>query len=127
MGRARKRGKLHRRIAWSIRGAMGSQPRKQIAGIMIATGFLSMWVSNTATAIMMLPIGMSVADMLTSDAGSPEENNRFMTAMLLAIAYAASIGGVATLIGTTTNAVMAGFISESYGVENGLGQDRRNG
>ncbi|MDN5842559.1 MAG: DASS family sodium-coupled anion symporter [Alcaligenaceae bacterium] len=122
IGLAMQRWNLHRRIALSILAAMGSQPRKQIAGIMIATGFLSMWVSNTATAIMMLPIGMSVADMLTSDESSPAENNRFMTAMLLAIAYAASIGGVATLIGTPPNAFLAGFLSESYGVEIGFGQ-----
>lgn len=122
IGLAMQRWNLHRRIALNILLAMGSKPRKQIAGLMIATGFLSMWVSNTATAIMMLPIGLSVADMLTAESTSEEENNRFVTAMLLAIAYAASIGGIATLIGTPPNAFLAGFLSKTYGVEIGFGQ-----
>jgi len=122
IGLAMQRWNLHRRIALNILLAMGSKPRKQIAGIMIATGFLSMWVSNTATAIMMLPIGLSVADMLTAESSSEEENSRLVTAMLLAIAYAASIGGIATLIGTPPNAFLAGFLSKSYGVEIGFGQ-----
>lgn len=122
IGLAMQRWHLHRRIALSILSVMGGQPRRQIAGIMIATGFLSMWVSNTATAIMMLPIGMSIADMLMSDANSEEDSNRFMTAMLLAIAYASSIGGIATLIGTPPNAFLAAFLSKTYGVEIGFGQ-----
>jgi len=122
IGLAMQRWNLHRRIALNILLAMGGEPRKQIAGVMIATGFLSMWVSNTATAIMMLPIGLSVADMLTAESSSEEETSRFITAMLLAIAYAASIGGVATLIGTPPNAFLAGFLSETYGVEIGFGQ-----
>ncbi|WJJ92534.1 SLC13 family permease [Neopusillimonas aromaticivorans] len=113
---------LHRRVALTILLLMGSKPRLQIAGIMIATGFLSMWVSNTATAIMMLPIGMSVAEMLTADSTSEKDNARFMTAMLLAIAYASSIGGIATLIGTPPNVFLAGFLSKTYGIEIGFGQ-----
>ena len=122
IGLAMQRWNLHRRIALNILLLMGSKPRLQIAGIMIATGFLSMWVSNTATAIMMLPIGMSVADMLTADSTSEQDNSRFMTAMLLAIAYASSIGGIATLIGTPPNAFLAGFLSKTYGIEIGFGQ-----
>lgn len=122
IGLSMQRWNLHRRIALNILAAMGSKPRTQIAGIMIATGFLSMWVSNTATAIMMLPIGLSVADMLTSDSSSPEETGRFMTAMLLSIAYASSIGGIATLIGTPPNAFLAAFLSDTYGVQIGFGQ-----
>ena len=122
IGLAMQRWHLHRRIALSILSVMGGQPRRQIAGIMIATGFLSMWVSNTATAIMMLPIGMSIANMLMSDSNSEEDSNRFMTAMLLAIAYASSIGGIATLIGTPPNAFLAAFLSKTYGVEIGFGQ-----
>src|SRR3546814_6714066 len=76
IGLAMQRWNLHRRIALNILLAMGSKPRKQIAGLMIATGFLSMWVSNTATAIMMLPIGRSVAGMLTAESTSEEENDQ---------------------------------------------------
>src|SRR5690606_19164973 len=76
IGLAMQRWSLHRRIALRILVAMGSKPRKQIAGIMIATGFLSMWVSNTATAIMMLPIGLSVADMLTAESKSDRKSTR---------------------------------------------------
>ena len=122
IGLAMQRWNLHRRIALNILLVMGSKPRLQIAGIMIATGFLSMWVSNTATAIMMLPIGMSVADMLTANSTSEKENSRFMTAMLLAIAYASSIGGIATLIGTPPNAFLAAFLSKTYGIEIGFGE-----
>ena len=122
IGLAMQRWQLHRRIALNILSVMGGQPRRQIAGIMIATGFLSMWVSNTATAIMMLPIGMSIADMLMTNSKSKEDSNRFMTAMLLAIAYASSIGGVGTLIGTPPNAFLAAFLSETYGIEIGFGQ-----
>lgn len=122
IGLAMQRWNLHRRIALNILLVMGSKPRLQIAGIMIATGFLSMWVSNTATAIMMLPIGMSVADMLTANSTSEQENSRFMTAMLLAIAYASSIGGIATLIGTPPNAFLAAFLSKTYGIEIGFGE-----
>ena len=122
IGLAMQQWNLHRRVALTILLLMGSKPRLQIAGIMIATGFLSMWVSNTATAIMMLPIGMSVAEMLTADSTSEKDNARFMTAMLLAIAYASSIGGIATLIGTPPNAFLAGFLSKTYGIEIGFGQ-----
>ena len=122
IGLAMQQWNLHRRVALTILLLMGSKPRLQIAGIMIATGFLSMWVSNTATAIMMLPIGMSVAEMLTAHSTSEKDNARFMTAMLLAIAYASSIGGIATLIGTPPNAFLAGFLSKTYGIEIGFGQ-----
>ena len=78
---------------------MGNQPSRQIAGFAIATAFISMWVSNTATSIMMLPIGLSVIGLLI--AGSEEkEGARFAVALLLGIAYSASVGGIATLIGT---------------------------
>src|SRR5690554_7433417 len=87
---------------------------------MIATGFISIWVSNTATAIMMLPIGMSVVSLLK---GSDEaELNRYATALLLAIAYSASIGGVATLIGTPPNALLAAYLSENQGISVGFAQ-----
>lgn len=98
LGIAMQTWNLHKRIALHVLKVVGSEPRRQIAGFMIATGFLSMWVSNTATAIMMLPIGISVLSLMEDS--DPKELRRFATALLLGIAYSASIGGVATLIGT---------------------------
>lgn len=123
LGLAMERWNLHKRIALMTLLAMGSQPSKQIAGFMLATAFLSMWVSNTATTIMMLPIGLSVIALLTGekDAGD-SERERFATALLLAIAYAASVGGIATLIGTPPNALLAAFLAENYDVQIGFGQ-----
>lgn len=111
---------LHRRIALHVLRFVGHQPKRQIAGFMIATGFLSMWVSNTATAIMMLPIGMSVINLLGDS--DPKEVKRYATALLLAIAYSASIGGVATLIGTPPNALLAGYLAEDRGIDIGFAQ-----
>ena len=121
LGLAMQRWNLHKRIALATLVAVGSQPTRQIAGFMIATAFLSMWVSNTATAIMMLPIGMSVIGLLTAE-GERAEQQRFATALLLGIAYAASVGGIATLIGTPPNAMLAAFLSENYKVHIGFGQ-----
>ncbi|WP_328717481.1 DASS family sodium-coupled anion symporter [Halomonas elongata] len=120
LGIAMQRWNLHRRIALHVLKVVGQRPRRQIGGFMIATGFLSMWVSNTATAIMMLPIGMSVVSLL--DDSDPEELRRYATALLLAIAYSASIGGVATLIGTPPNALLAGYLADSRGIDLGFAQ-----
>jgi sodium-dependent dicarboxylate transporter 2/3/5 len=114
---------LHRRIALNIIRVMGVRPRAIIAGFMIATALLSMWVSNTATAMMMMPIGLSIVQ-LARASRTPEENaagySNFSVNLMLGIAYAASIGGMATLIGTPTNALVAGFFSETYGVRIGF-------
>ena len=112
---------LHRRIALLTLRAMGDKPKRQIAGFMLATAFLSMWVSNTATAIMMLPIGLSVVAMMNSN-DNPEGIRRYATALLLAIAYSASIGGIATLIGTPPNALLAAYLSENQGISVGFAQ-----
>jgi sodium-dependent dicarboxylate transporter 2/3/5 len=121
LGLAMQRWNLHRRIALATLLAVGNQPVRQIAGFMIATAFISMWVSNTATSIMMLPIGLSVIGLLV--AGSDEkESARFAIALLLGIAYSASVGGIATLIGTPPNALLAAFMRENYDVEIGFGQ-----
>ncbi|MBB3330558.1 sodium-dependent dicarboxylate transporter 2/3/5 [Halomonas campaniensis] len=120
LGIAMQRWNLHRRLALHVLKLVGPQPRRQIGGFMIATGFLSMWVSNTATAIMMLPIGMSVIALLGDT--DPEELKRYATALLLAIAYSASIGGVATLIGTPPNALLAGYLAEDRGIDIGFAQ-----
>ncbi len=121
LGIAMQRWNLHRRIALKVLLIMGQQPRRQIAGFMIATGFISMWVSNTATAIMMLPIGISVIGLLGKD-NDPAEVERYATALLLAIAYAASIGGIATLIGTPPNALLVGYLAMNHHIQIGFAQ-----
>lgn len=120
LGIAMQRWNLHRRIALQVLSIVGQKPRQQIAGFMIATGFISMWVSNTATSIMMLPIGMSVISLLGSS--DKQELTRYATALLLAIAYSASIGGIATLIGTPPNALLVGYLSSSHNIEIGFAQ-----
>jgi solute carrier family 13 (sodium-dependent dicarboxylate transporter), member 2/3/5 len=112
---AMQRWELHRRIALRIVAATGVEPRNLIGGFMAATAFISMWVSNTATAVMMLPIGLSVVQLLHGEFRTGESH--FQPALLLGIAYAASIGGFATLVGTPPNALLAGFIRQTYGIE----------
>lgn len=127
---AMQRWGLHRRIALAIMAAVGVTPRRLIFGFMAATAFLSMWISNTATAAMMLPIALAVAELFTRrpgagstlpDGAMPESGahmeDNFSAALLLGIAYAASIGGVATLIGTPPNAVLAAASSELLGIQ----------
>jgi sodium-dependent dicarboxylate transporter 2/3/5 len=120
LGLALQRWELHRRIALNILLAVGQQPRRQIAGFMIATAFLSMWVSNTATSIMMLPISLSVIGFLPQ--GDAGERRRFSVALLLAIAYSASIGGIATLIGTPPNAMLAAYLKDNHDISIGFGR-----
>lgn len=109
---------LHKRIAINIISFIGTDVRKVILGFMIATAFLSMWISNTATSVMMLPIGVAIIKQLKDNPASMEnENTIFGKALMLGIAYSASIGGIATLIGTPPNLVMAGVISEIYNYE----------
>jgi len=124
---AMERWGLHKRIALITVLLVGTRPRALIAGFMLATGVLSMWISNTATAVMMLPIALSIVTLATerleaAGEGSPVAAARFGTCMLLGIAYAASIGGVATVIGTPPNAVLKGFVEQEYGVAIGFGQ-----
>lgn len=117
-----QRWNLHRRLALLVVLAVGTKPKQLVAGFMIATGFMSMWVSNTATAVVMLPIGMSVL-MLTADiVGGFKNQRRFATALMLAIAYAASIGSLGTIIGTPPNALLVAYLSENHDVHIGFGQ-----
>lgn len=114
---------LHKRIALTIISIIGNKIKFIILGFMLATGFLSMWISNTATSVMMLPIGMAIISVMKDNPESPQyEPEVFGKALLLAIAYSASIGGIGTLIGTPPNLVFAGILEELYGVEIGFMQ-----
>ena len=172
-----QRWNLHRRIALLTVKLIGTKPTQMVAGFMVATGFLSMWVSNTATAVMMLPIGVSVLLLVTkigsgtegttedaaaperqpartagagdgqsegaaqseSDGAAPEDGDaavdpqsdavkqeviksNFGTALMLGIAYAASIGSLSTIIGTPPNTLMVGYLADAHGIEIGFGQ-----
>jgi len=109
---------LHKRIALNIINLIGTDVRKIILGFMIATAFLSMWISNTATAVMMLPIGIAIVKQMKDLKNTPEDENLiFGKALMLSIAFSASIGGFATLIGTPPNLVFAGIVQELYGIE----------
>lgn len=117
---AMERWNLHRRIALNIVARTGSQQGRIVAGFMLATAFVSMWVSNTATVVMMLPVALSVVALLEDDADGAK--SKFPLALLLGVAYAASIGGVATLIGTPPNALLAGALNQTYGYDIGFGR-----
>ncbi|MBQ4913052.1 SLC13/DASS family transporter [Maribacter sp. MMG018] len=109
---------LHKRIALNIIHFIGADIRKIILGFMVATAFLSMWISNTATSVMMLPIGLAIVKQLKDNPETiADENLLFGKSLMLSIAYSASIGGMATLIGTPPNLVLAGVILDTYGYE----------
>lgn len=124
---AMQRWELHRRIALTVVSVTGTRPRGLVWGFMLATAVLSMWVSNTATAVMMLPIGLSVVELVRGGEVEGPVRSNFGVALMLGIAYAASVGGFATLIGTPPNALLAGFLRESYGVELGFAEWMRLG
>ncbi|MFO8233322.1 MAG: DASS family sodium-coupled anion symporter [Longimonas sp.] len=120
---AMQRWDLHRRIALRIIATVGTGPKALIAGFMLACAFLSMWISNTATAMMMLPIGTSVVALARSNEDtSAAQTHAFAVALMLSIAYACNIGGMGTLIGTPPNALLAGFVNESYNIDIGFAQ-----
>jgi sodium-dependent dicarboxylate transporter 2/3/5 len=110
---AMEKWRLHVRIALLIVRTIGTSPRKTIAGFMAATAFISAWISNTATAMMMVPIATAVI----YQASKSGEDKNFNTAIMLSVAYAASIGGIATLIGTTPNLIFAGIYRTFYATE----------
>ena len=109
---------LHQRIALRIVSQVGTRPTRLILGFMLATAFLSMWVSNTATAMMMYPIGLSAIKLFQNFKNELHSTNSdsFAAVVMLGIAYAANIGGIATLIGTPPNALTAAFMEENFGV-----------
>ncbi|MEL6194291.1 MAG: SLC13 family permease [Bacteroidota bacterium] len=118
---AMEKWNLHRRIALSIIAAVGTNMKQIVWGFVLAAGTLSMWISNTATTVMMLPIGLAIVSqfiVLGKDAGLTDEVlDNFSKALILSIAYSASIGGMATLVGTPTNLVFIGFVEETYQAE----------
>ncbi len=121
---AMERTNLHRRIALNVVNFVGTRPTSIIIGFMIAAAFLSMWVSNTATAMMMLPIALSIIGLVESEKAMKTGNfsTNFALVMLLCLAYACNIGGIGTLIGTPPNALMAGYMLDNYNVEIGFAQ-----
>ncbi|KAA3662181.1 MAG: hypothetical protein DWQ10_03015 [Calditrichaeota bacterium] len=114
---------LHKRIALLVIKKIGTGPKQIIAGFMIAAAFLSMWVSNTATTMMMLPIALPIIELAQMrEQGDQNQVDNFAIALLLGIAYACSIGGIGTLIGTPPNAFLASFMDQTYGIQIGFGQ-----
>ena len=106
---------LHRRIALRIIRVAGTGRREIVGGFLAASFFLSMWVSNTAVAVMMLPIAVSVLAMFQHD-----DDRAFAPALMLSVAYGATLGGMSTLVGTPPNAILAGFLRENHGIEIGF-------
>lgn len=123
LGCAMEKWGLHRRIALRVVAVVGTRPVRVVGGFLLACALVSMWVSNTATAVMMLPVAVSVLTMARQALhahGEPEPHHKkhfeqFAAALLLAIAYGSTIGGIGTLIGTPPNIVLANFVSKTYG------------
>lgn len=109
---------LHKRIALNIIKITGTTPNKVVLGFMIATAALSMWISNTASTVVMLPIAMSVISLLINDAdGFTKSDQNFSLSVMLGIAFAANCGGIATVIGTPPNSVLIGLLESQYNIE----------
>lgn len=118
MALALEKVNLHKRIALNIIKLTGTTPDRVILGFMIATAFLSMWISNTATTVVMLPIGLSVISLLANDEdGFTSGDKNFALSLMLAIAFSANVGGISTIIGTPPNTVMVGFVESTYGID----------
>jgi sodium-dependent dicarboxylate transporter 2/3/5 len=107
---------LHHRIALHTIHLVGVTPKRIVLGFMLATAFLSMWISNTAATMMMVTIAVAVLHEISRDTGESSGGSQFGAALMLGICYAASIGGVATLIGTPPNAIFAGVVEKTYGI-----------
>lgn len=112
--------RLHERIAYGLIRLTGTKPRGIILGFMLATATIAMWISNTATAVMMLPIALSVIKLMEEQWTDQKMLSRFKMLMMLAVAFAANIGGTITLIGTPPNLVFAGYYEELTGSEFGF-------
>ncbi len=109
---------LHKRIALSIVKLTGTTPNKVILGFMIATAFMSMWISNTASTVVMLPIALSVVKLLITDEdGFTKQDRNFALNIMLGIAFSANAGGIATVIGTPPNSVLIGLLENEYNIQ----------
>ena len=109
---------LHKRIALTIIKMTGTTPNKVILGFMIATAFMSMWISNTASTVVMLPIAISVIKLLIDDQdGFTKGDKNFALSIMLGIAFSANAGGVATVIGTPPNSVLIGLLESEYNTQ----------
>lgn len=113
-----ERWNLHKRIALTILTHTGTEGRRLIGGFMIVSALLSMWMTNTTTTMMLMPIAISVVKVITdnNDGLSDKMRKDFRIAMLLGLAYAATIGGLSTLIGTPPNALLAAFLTDNYDI-----------
>lgn len=105
---------VHRRVALHILARVGTQPARLVLGFMIATAAISMWISNVATVMVMLPIALSVLEQPAREGADPKEMRRFGAALMLGIAYAADIGGMATIIGTAPNMAYRRLLALSF-------------
>ena len=124
---AMQRWRLHERIALLVLRSVGDRMDYLVGGFMLATAALSMWVSNTATTLMMLPIALSIVALYEEREPAQAGGRRsgptaFPSALLLSVAYGATAGGMATLVGTPPNAFLAGFMRQTYGIEIGFAQ-----
>lgn len=119
MALALERWNLHRRIALAVIDNAGTDGRRLIGAFMLVCAVLSMWMTNTSTTMLLLPIALSVSAVMRDNVPDlPEETRQhFQVALLLGLAYSASIGGLATLIGTPPNALLMGFMAENYDIE----------
>jgi len=109
---------LHKRIALTIIKRTGTSPNRVILGFMIATAFMSMWISNTASTVVMLPIALSVINLLINDSdGFTKKDQNFALSVMLGIAFSANAGGIATVIGTPPNSVLIGLLENEYNME----------
>jgi solute carrier family 13 (sodium-dependent dicarboxylate transporter), member 2/3/5 len=119
---AMQRWHLHRRVAIGLIGVIGTRPAALVAGFLLSSALVSMWVSNTATALMMLPIAISVVQLLPARRGASRESRDLGAALLLAVAYGSTTGGMATPIGTPPNALLVAYVADIHGVSIGFGQ-----
>ncbi len=118
MALALEKANLHRRIALNIINKTGTSPDRVILGFMLATALLSMWISNTASTIVMLPIATQVIMLLKNDAdGFTKNDQKFALSIMLAIAFSANIGGISTIIGTPPNVILVGILEKEYNIE----------
>lgn len=120
LARAMQVWHVDRHLAYAALGLAGTRPATVLAAVMAVTAFLSMWISNTATAMVMLPIGMSIVRTIPDQA--LEKPDGFAPALMLGIAYAATIGGMGTLVGTPPNALFAAYMKSSHGVTIGFAE-----